>query len=271
MSPECPLPAEDPSVEGCLRGMILSVMPALPPDSELRELVRTAVDGVDPSVRLHAFEVLWGHVRPRLVKTLYLGWNRQYRDPSFAEDVVSDVGKRLLTGKLASYRGEAAVTTWLRQIVSNAAIDAHRRRLRELEHELERPDGTDEERWLSKIDKRAQESIEDALVAEQEREAVELRAAEAFAAVYDRLRELSTDPETCHLAEAFRLRYLEYGHLPASAAVAATATVMEVPPRYVYRYLVSCYGSLAPAVEPYGVASVKELCKWATQNDRQTK
>ena len=87
-------------------------------DARDRDLVRAHLDGdpraFDTLVRLHQ-QRMWAVA----LRTL--------RDPEEAADAVQDACLSAFRS-VASYRGEARVTTWLHRIVVNACLDRARRR-----------------------------------------------------------------------------------------------------------------------------------------------
>ncbi|MBK6762370.1 MAG: RNA polymerase sigma factor SigM [Micrococcales bacterium] len=82
------------------------------------ELLQAHVDG-DP----HAFGVLFSRHRDRLWAVAL----RTAGGPDDAADALQDAMVAAFR-RAASFRGEAAVTTWLHRIVVNACLDQHRRR-----------------------------------------------------------------------------------------------------------------------------------------------
>jgi len=92
--------------------------PARWEDTDDRELMRLHVAG-DPD----AFEELVRRHRDRLWAVAL----RTMGEPEEAADALQDA---LLSAfrRAESYRGEAAVTTWLHRVVVNACMDRHRRR-----------------------------------------------------------------------------------------------------------------------------------------------
>jgi len=83
-----------------------------------RDLLRLHVDGDD-----HAFGQLFRRHKDRMWAVAL----RTVRDPELAPDCVQD-GFIAAFRRADSYRGEAAVTTWLHRIVVNACLDRLRRR-----------------------------------------------------------------------------------------------------------------------------------------------
>ena len=83
-----------------------------------RDLLRLHVEGDD-----HAFGELFRRHKDRMWAVAL----RTVRDPELAADCVQD-GFIAAFRRADSYRGEAAVTTWLHRIVVNACLDRLRRR-----------------------------------------------------------------------------------------------------------------------------------------------
>jgi RNA polymerase sigma-70 factor (ECF subfamily) len=82
------------------------------------DLLRAHVDG-DP----HAFGILFSRHRDRLWAVAL----RTAGNPDDAADALQDAMVSAFR-RAGSFRGEAAVTTWLHRIVVNACLDQHRRR-----------------------------------------------------------------------------------------------------------------------------------------------
>ncbi|MFT4011075.1 MAG: RNA polymerase sigma factor SigM [Nocardioidaceae bacterium] len=97
-----------------------------------RQLLADHLDG-DP----HAFGVLFARHRDRL-------WSVALRTTGHPEDAADALQEALISAyrRAGSYRGDAAVTTWLHRIVVNASLDRIRRRTVRLAAPL--PDDLDE-------------------------------------------------------------------------------------------------------------------------------
>lgn len=89
-----------------------------PPETNDRELLAAHVAG-DP----HAFETLFSRHRDRLWAVAL----RTTSDPEEASDGLQDAMISAFRNA-GSYRGEAAVTTWLHRVVVNACLDRLRRK-----------------------------------------------------------------------------------------------------------------------------------------------
>ncbi len=99
-----------------------------------RDLLRAHLDG-DPE----AFGTLFSRHRDRL-------WAVALRTTGDREEAADALQDALVSAfrRAASYRGDAAVTTWLHRIVVNASLDRLRRRSVRLADPLPEPDGSEE-------------------------------------------------------------------------------------------------------------------------------
>ena len=106
--------------------------PAEPDERDDRTLLAAHVDG-DPE----AFGTLFGRHRDRL-------WAVALRTTGDPEDAADALQEAMIAAfrRASSYRGDAAVTTWLHRIVVNACLDRMRRRKVRLAEPL--PDDVDE-------------------------------------------------------------------------------------------------------------------------------
>lgn len=129
-------------------------------DLDDKALIAAHVDG-DPA----AFGVLFGRHRDRM-------WAVALRTTGDPEDAADALQEALIAAfrRAGSYRGEAAVTTWLHRIVVNACLDRIRRRKVRLADPL--PDDVDEYAGRGSTLTAAPDDPEEAALGSERRSAV---------------------------------------------------------------------------------------------------
>ncbi|HET7734946.1 MAG TPA: RNA polymerase sigma factor SigM [Nocardioidaceae bacterium] len=129
-------------------------------DLDDKALLAAHVDG-DPA----AFGVLFGRHRDRM-------WAVALRTTGDPEDAADALQEALIAAfrRAGSYRGEAAVTTWLHRIVVNACLDRIRRRKVRLAEPL--PDDVDEYAGRGSTITAAPDDPEEAALGSERRSAV---------------------------------------------------------------------------------------------------